>query len=264
MSDILFVEAIPPSWRDSLRAAVESNPQSDAGELAGTAVASLTAARARSILAVYARAEIKELQREHARKIEQSAREASRERREAEAQADQDRMYERFRQEALQDRQARFTYLFDNPHDLNLELNRDGWASYNQFEDWCVEEKGPDAFQAWRAARDAVIEQHERDNPSPVGQAFAAMQDFVTDLSAKIRFEVTAELLDSVFATGDGSVVTWREASVEQHEQRIEMLTKMAAGTAETAAMHARAIEMIKESGAATLGQLPLDTGGQQ
>lgn len=77
----------------------------------------------------------------------------------------------------------------------------------------------------------------------------------------QIRFEVTAELLDSVFRTGDGTEVSWREATVAQHEQRIELLSKMVAGTAETAAMHMRAVEMIKDAGAETLGQVAESVG---
>jgi hypothetical protein len=74
--------------------------------------------------------------------------------------------------------------------------------------------------------------------------------------AARVRLEVTAELLGTKFALGDGTHVTWGEATVDQHRQRAELLTVNAAGVVETAARHVAAIRMIEEAGVTSLGEL--------
>lgn len=73
---------------------------------------------------------------------------------------------------------------------------------------------------------------------------------------AAVRLELTEELLASSFALGDGTRVTWAEATVEQHQARVAMLQGMAAGTLETAARHEEAVAMLREAGAPCLGTL--------
>lgn len=82
------------------------------------------------------------------------------------------------------------------------------------------------------------------------------MDAFVEEIAAEVRLEVTAELLATHFALGDGTRVTWGSATVEQHRQRIEMLAAMASGTVETAARHQSAIAMLEAAGAASLADL--------
>ena len=53
---------------------------------------------------------------------------------------------------------------------------------------------------------------------------------------AHMRVRITAELLATTFSLGDGIEVTWGAATVDQHRQRVAMLTRTAAGTLETAA----------------------------
>ncbi len=78
----------------------------------------------------------------------------------------------------------------------------------------------------------------------------------VDDYAETLRLELTIELLDTVFATGDGTRVSWRDATVDQHEERITVLGEMISGTTETAAMHVAAVKMIRQAGVDTLGQL--------
>ncbi len=87
-------------------------------------------------------------------------------------------------------------------------------------------------------------------------QRFRAVVDLVERESQRVRLEVTRELLETRFALGDGTRTTWGTATVSQHEQRIVMLTKQAAGTVETAASHRAAIEMIQAAGASTLAEI--------
>lgn len=77
-----------------------------------------------------------------------------------------------------------------------------------------------------------------------------------------VRLETTEELLSTMFALGDGERVTWGEASIEQHEQRIALLVGNAAGNVETAARHEVAARMIREAGVTCLAEVdnPLRT----
>lgn len=87
------------------------------------------------------------------------------------------------------------------------------------------------------------------------------MGKMIYELVQHTRLTVTRELLESRFALGDGTDTTWGEATVQQHEMRVEMLTRNAAGIADTAARHLAAIEMIKESDASCLADLPVAVG---
>jgi len=86
-----------------------------------------------------------------------------------------------------------------------------------------------------------------------VDLSWQQLQETVTKYRDGIRLEVTAELLATTFALGDGSRVTWGDATVEQHTQRVEMLLASAGGTIETAGRHSAAIQMIEAHGATCL-----------
>jgi len=83
------------------------------------------------------------------------------------------------------------------------------------------------------------------------------LQKAVKAFSDAVRLEVTRELLETQFALGDGQVVTWGEATIEQHQQRADLLEKMAIGTAETSARHLAAIRMLSDAGVQKLELLP-------
>lgn len=61
-------------------------------------------------------------------------------------------------------------------------------------------------------------------------------------------------LLAETFSTGDGTEVTWGDATKEQHQSRADWLGEHAASTLETASIHLAAIRDIIASGAMTLG----------
>lgn len=108
----------------------------------------------------------------------------------------------------------------------------------------------------WRRQR--AVERAEREERRLESDArlYRKLAELVKEHDDQIRLEVTTELLNSVFALGDGTRVTWGDATVEQHQQRIDLLTGMAAGTLETAARHHAAISMLEEAGATCLKQL--------
>jgi hypothetical protein len=79
----------------------------------------------------------------------------------------------------------------------------------------------------------------------------------VEENAAHVRLETTRELLETSFALGDGAETTWGEATVDQHQQRIDLLVKGASGTIETASRHAAAINMIQAAGVGHLNEVP-------
>jgi hypothetical protein len=76
----------------------------------------------------------------------------------------------------------------------------------------------------------------------------------IADVRETTRLEVTADLLASLFAVGDGRRVTWAEATKDDHRQRIEMLSANITANAEAAARHQIAIQIITDAGVETLG----------
>jgi len=63
-------------------------------------------------------------------------------------------------------------------------------------------------------------------------------------------------LFRSSFHLGDGSSVSWGDATVEQHEQRIAFLEKQLDGISRTVTKHREAIKVINEAGAMCLNDL--------
>jgi hypothetical protein len=87
-------------------------------------------------------------------------------------------------------------------------------------------------------------------------QFWQHMNQITEQFAAELKAEWTAELLSSEFALADGTTVTWGDATVEQHEQRVELFTRNAVANAEGAARHKLAIEALKQSGSPTLNDL--------
>jgi hypothetical protein len=85
---------------------------------------------------------------------------------------------------------------------------------------------------------------------------FAQMRAITDEFERELRIKWTSELLDSPFALGDGTSVKWGDATVAQHEARADALIKHAAGTAESAARHRKAITDLTQSGARNLRQM--------
>lgn len=69
--------------------------------------------------------------------------------------------------------------------------------------------------------------------------------------------EAFAALFDKSFKLGDGTEATWGEATVEQHEQRLAMLTKLRDGLNSTIDRHTEAIHVLRTSGARCLAEVP-------
>lgn len=106
-------------------------------------------------------------------------------------------------------------------------------------------------------------EEHERLSAEYERIDKEAMLGLVSDLTSamekyreSIRIEWTRELLDSSFAMGDGTFVTWGDATRENHEARIEMHRANAQAGLEGWARHAAAIDAITAAGASCLNDI--------
>lgn len=87
----------------------------------------------------------------------------------------------------------------------------------------------------------------EKHNPWP------KVMELIKSYEAEIRLEVTEDLLGSEFALGDGKRVTWGDATVEDHQQRIDLLAKNAAANISTATKHQAALVMLTDRNVPTL-----------
>ena len=116
------------------------------------------------------------------------------------------------------------------------------------------------------ARRYVAIEHAKRDRKS--SRTIETFHKIATERKGKLRTRVGVlvkaladdvlagwadELLAVTFAIGDGTEVSFADATIEQHEERALWLEAHAAGTLETAAIHRRAISDILAGHADTL-----------
>lgn len=80
------------------------------------------------------------------------------------------------------------------------------------------------------------------------------------ELTARVEMDWTENLLRQEFALGDGTVTTWAAATIEQHEQRTEMLARNITGNGDALKRHDAAVMAIMEAHADSLADA-LDTG---
>lgn len=81
----------------------------------------------------------------------------------------------------------------------------------------------------------------------------ARITRITSDIATKASTE-WSDLLDVAFSLPTGRRVTWREATVDDHRSRAEMLEGMAAADIEAAAIHREAIAAIRAAHASSLG----------
>ena len=81
----------------------------------------------------------------------------------------------------------------------------------------------------------------------------ARVRVLVNDLAGDVLSGWAPELMAGTFALGDGTEVSFSDATIAQHEERASWLEAHAAGTMETAAIHRRAIADILAANQLTL-----------
>lgn len=79
-------------------------------------------------------------------------------------------------------------------------------------------------------------------------QRYSETLEILIDMEVQFKFlRLTDNLLNSFFALGDGNEVTWGQATIEQHQQRISLLMGHTIGTIDTIVRHKTAINMIQD-----------------
>lgn len=102
--------------------------------------------------------------------------------------------------------------------------------------------------EAARDRREEIEERHQE-------RLWERLNDIAQQHAAELKIEWTQELLSSGFKLADGTILIWADATVEQHQERIDMLMGNAAGNLEAAARHEAAVRTIEAAGAKTLGE---------
>jgi len=84
-------------------------------------------------------------------------------------------------------------------------------------------------------------------------------EELLSRFDGKIKIEADEnliELMKSSFSMGDGNVALWGNATIEEHQQRIDMLKKQRDGIDETISFHIKAIEFIQKNGVKCLNDM--------
>lgn len=82
------------------------------------------------------------------------------------------------------------------------------------------------------------------------------IRTFEEEIRKELRLEVTAELLATSFALGDGRMVTWGEATIDDHTARLRVLGGNVLGNLETMALHEQAIDLLRDRHVARLAEI--------
>lgn len=99
-------------------------------------------------------------------------------------------------------------------------------------------------------------EQYAREDAERARKHGEELRGLIESYGEQLRVEWTTELLDSPFALADGTLVTWGDATVSQHEERRDMFTTNAYANIEGAARHGRAIQELTSAGISRLNEL--------
>lgn len=231
----------------------------DAEAIASAMIAAATEGQLRMFAASYVRLVVDLVRRERAREAEDRAAAESRRTENAQRLAEAERQ----KSEAAATTEDEYQRLFDDPtHYPGNAAQRKGfrkWAG-DRFGEWY--ERGCKAAAAIGEKKLVFFEADWYEGGSREYFEVRRMHhtaELIRITAEEVRLETTRELLTTVFALGDGTETTWGDATVDQHGQRIELLTKNAAGIMETAARHQVAIRMIEEAGVKCLADLAGD-----
>lgn len=119
-----------------------------------------------------------------------------------------------------------------------------------------VEQAGDRAARNERRNYLAKVSRLRESDPAEYHRRYTiagAIETFEQEIRQEVRLEITAELLGTSFALGNGHSVTWGEATVEDHQLRLQMLTANVLGNFETMHLHEQAISLIQKQGVSRL-----------
>ena len=132
------------------------------------------------------------------------------------------------------------------------------------YRDWVANTDDGRAYEAKRLEREAEEAEKERlwrEDPLEYDRRYGwsamwqSMKDAAETFRQHVRQEFAAELLASSFALGDGRAVTWGQATLEDHRQRVDLLRRHVEGNVKTIQLHEHAAAMLRESGAKCLNE---------
>ncbi len=110
----------------------------------------------------------------------------------------------------------------------------------------------PAGVANWDAHREQ-LEHYEALDVSLFRELNATIGTAMDKYVETVRVQWTEELLNAEIATGDGTMTTWGDATIDQHKARMAMHKKNAMAGAEGYARHAAAIADIQAAGVTTL-----------
>lgn len=87
--------------------------------------------------------------------------------------------------------------------------------------------------------------------PKTLEECAADVQRAIRPFVAAMKF--TEAFLSTEFATGEGEMVTWGEATVEQHESRITWMVAHIEGCQEDVDLHREVVGILKDAGLSRL-----------
>jgi hypothetical protein len=87
-------------------------------------------------------------------------------------------------------------------------------------------------------------------------KAYLIRLGLLTAAEQNYEFRLTATLLDSRFTLRNGTFVSWGDATVAQHQERIDLFADLAKTNLEGMMRHAKAVELIRSHGVDTLRQV--------
>ena len=147
---------------------------------------------------------------------------------------------------------------------VNFANNRGGFHNFHDRSKFLRGVQGVDDVTVWARVYDVVTDDRRRLAESDRASSADAQRELgviirdgidavISERAATLGMEWAAPLLAATVAMPDGSRVPWGEATIEQHETRIAMLSKHASGELETAARHRAAVSAIEAAGASCL-----------
>lgn len=228
---------------ENLRGEIDKRPDTAEDDLARALLRKLKAEQKEIVLLCWLEDEIAHRRRDQARAIERQAqRQAEAAETCAQSEADRER---RQREEA--ERQARWLrYPFTAPRNTRIYKQ---WAQTKEGQKYLAEE-------AEKGRRDAERKAYIAEHGLWAYVKETIWDPYTAQVKKEARLELTKELLESTFALGDGRHVSWGQATMHDHVQRIELLMRNAAGSVVTAKLHEEAIRLIQEADAGCLNEL--------
>lgn len=238
---------LPPTVHELVRQAEVGSPDETPEVIAHRLARQMSVTQRMSLVVRTLASEIEFLRRSRAREVERQA-VLAKERAEVVAQQERDRAawaaLQPERESADQEKRAYWErYPMRAPKSTRI------------YREWARSDSGREYLRR-EAAEEAAREAELQAAGGYWGLLRKQVDEALTEARQEGRLELTRELLGSSFALGDGRSVTWGEATEAEHQQRMSLLGRQAAGTIETMTIHETAVQMLRASNARCLNEI--------